>query len=862
VTGYGPGHEPITSSNANPGRFKEQSSVVAPEPHPQFLYNRDRSLYQQDRTQYAAPVPHNGAPLPTENLSVPGPVSAPVDKTSFPSNSHQYYASTPYNENSHSSSGHINQRSNGFVSPAAAFYNNEMGPTVMHMVPMPAPYYSVGWMRPWDMSTSSPTPPWRFSTDMAHPSAAEYYPCYPHPTAMYYPSPTPSDTHLHPSTPHMFFAAPSDYEYLPSHQYAVPIMMIPSPYTTYQNPYYANEVPYEPSNRTTANRSQAPPLTTPPSLIVTPAEPSAPSQSSDQRNSLATTDKDSSPAHFVTSEDRPSTTLHATLRTPPARSLSIVRGGTHCGSISGTKFNGSAGAIVPVSPPTQPRLEDEAASRRPTTHLKRRASDDFEARCLGTVSVMTPEGVEETEDAFTTAGETRRRRQYLTAGQRSTGLTAERINQCFHLPIREAAVKLNIGVTVLKRVCRRLGINRWPHRKIARIERWKRAALQMVESKNFADFEELERECRTLRELQSDDILHDDSKIGTSITSIRKILCKAVEQETGGKVAAMGSERETVLDVSTPSSTPSSSSSSFQPPSTPSVGLHHEVSQAPSQISSTPAAMCLKVVQASPSAPSAPLTHAPRSRAVPVHDAIAYSNGSHAVPLPSSAAPGYDPSAHGRSSSSSSSKGHLPSSSTTSSVAPPMSERPKSFYQENQHSYASHPHHSTTNSFVASPSSSPSLAPPMSEKTIISFSQEKKQHRHATHPHHSTTNSAVSVASLPPPATVPSFSSSSSIHSPSHPAPLPLAPMCSHLRQVPSFTPSHMHHPSALSPLNSGAAASTSTPPRSLPSAVPSRASSAETPRPSGDFQYLQPNYIMMHRAVTDTDGEYLDWLQ
>ena len=40
----------------------------------------------------------------------------------------------------------------------------------------------------------------------------------------------------------------------------------------------------------------------------------------------------------------------------------------------------------------------------------------------------------------------------------------------FDVPIIEASRNLNVGLTVLKRKCRELGIPRWPHRKIKSLD--------------------------------------------------------------------------------------------------------------------------------------------------------------------------------------------------------------------------------------------------------------------------------------------------------------------------------------------------------------------------------------------------------
>lgn len=50
-------------------------------------------------------------------------------------------------------------------------------------------------------------------------------------------------------------------------------------------------------------------------------------------------------------------------------------------------------------------------------------------------------------------------------------LPAEKLKKTFKLPINEAAEVLHICPTVLKKICRRRGIPRWPHRKVKCLER-------------------------------------------------------------------------------------------------------------------------------------------------------------------------------------------------------------------------------------------------------------------------------------------------------------------------------------------------------------------------------------------------------
>ncbi|KAJ8750601.1 hypothetical protein K2173_015775 [Erythroxylum novogranatense] len=55
--------------------------------------------------------------------------------------------------------------------------------------------------------------------------------------------------------------------------------------------------------------------------------------------------------------------------------------------------------------------------------------------------------------------------------ERASKLTLKDIGEYFHLPIEEAARRLNLCPTVVKKICRRDGLRRWPHRKIKSIQR-------------------------------------------------------------------------------------------------------------------------------------------------------------------------------------------------------------------------------------------------------------------------------------------------------------------------------------------------------------------------------------------------------
>lgn len=53
---------------------------------------------------------------------------------------------------------------------------------------------------------------------------------------------------------------------------------------------------------------------------------------------------------------------------------------------------------------------------------------------------------------------------------KSKMLSIETISQYFYMQISQAAKEMNVSVTVLKKRCRELDINRWPYRKLKSIQ--------------------------------------------------------------------------------------------------------------------------------------------------------------------------------------------------------------------------------------------------------------------------------------------------------------------------------------------------------------------------------------------------------
>ena len=78
-------------------------------------------------------------------------------------------------------------------------------------------------------------------------------------------------------------------------------------------------------------------------------------------------------------------------------------------------------------------------------------------------------------------------------------LTLENLSQYFHLPINDVAKELGICATVLKKICRKNGINRWPHRKIKSIDKMIESLEELTHT-NPNDLPSLLTDIQTLKE--------------------------------------------------------------------------------------------------------------------------------------------------------------------------------------------------------------------------------------------------------------------------------------------------------------------------------------------------------------------------
>jgi hypothetical protein len=103
--------------------------------------------------------------------------------------------------------------------------------------------------------------------------------------------------------------------------------------------------------------------------------------------------------------------------------------------------------------------------------------------------------------------------------QRSaTVITRDDLASCFHMPSEQACRKLGIGLTVLKRQCRKFGIKRWPFRKIKSLDRLiTNVSLGLVPCEGgrvpIKSVEELEEQKRQMEVCAIDDLDEETKRL-------------------------------------------------------------------------------------------------------------------------------------------------------------------------------------------------------------------------------------------------------------------------------------------------------------------------------------------------------------
>lgn len=128
----------------------------------------------------------------------------------------------------------------------------------------------------------------------------------------------------------------------------------------------------------------------------------------------------------------------------------------------------------------------------------------------------------------------------LKRGEKSN-LTLDQLSACFHMPSDQACKQLGIGLTVLKRLCRKYEIKRWPFRKMKSLDR----LIRNVKSGNLASkvktsISELEATKRMLQENKIQDLDVQTRKLQQAFSKHdHKVRQNSHARTTGHQMEAM-----------------------------------------------------------------------------------------------------------------------------------------------------------------------------------------------------------------------------------------------------------------------------------------------------------------------------------
>ncbi|XP_016733219.2 protein RKD1 [Gossypium hirsutum] len=138
-------------------------------------------------------------------------------------------------------------------------------------------------------------------------------------------------------------------------------------------------------------------------------------------------------------------------------------------------------------------------------------------------------------------------------------LSRKVISQYFYMPIIQAAKELNVGLTLLKKRCRELGIRRWPHRKLTSLRTLINNVQELEEgeereSKVREAIEVLERERKMLEEIPDMDLEDKTKRLRQACFKAnykkRKLVPPSIMNQSPSSTGAVGS-RASDLDLIT-----------------------------------------------------------------------------------------------------------------------------------------------------------------------------------------------------------------------------------------------------------------------------------------------------------------------
>ena len=152
--------------------------------------------------------------------------------------------------------------------------------------------------------------------------------------------------------------------------------------------------------------------------------------------------------------------------------------------------------------------------------------------------------------------------------------TLDELSQYFHLPINEVAKELGVCATVLKKICRKNGIKRWPHRKIKSLARMIET-LQSITPSSPADAAALQAEIDALETKKPFLMRNPNVSYKTIVPKYCVSACQSRVQKaqgtgtampppSSGAITALGPNPSRPSSSSTPSLTPTRPASTRQ----------------------------------------------------------------------------------------------------------------------------------------------------------------------------------------------------------------------------------------------------------------------------------------------------------
>ncbi|KAJ1401612.1 RWP-RK domain [Sesbania bispinosa] len=183
---------------------------------------------------------------------------------------------------------------------------------------------------------------------------------------------------------------------------------------------------------------------------------------------------------------------------------------------NGFPIQDSISDVIPFVECYHPELLYEALPTEPTTPLSVQDYDICDVKNVLSVWNELDAGFESEKSVFSTCNNIREseKEKDLKGKQCSEEninsarmLSRKNISQYFYMPISKAARELNVGLTHLKKRCRELGIQRWPHRKLMSLQTLIKNVQEQGEGGHGSDekirnvIEILEKEKKMLEEM-------------------------------------------------------------------------------------------------------------------------------------------------------------------------------------------------------------------------------------------------------------------------------------------------------------------------------------------------------------------------